>query len=125
MTIKYYWHKGDKGHGFWRWIAWKLPDKLVYWASLRLIAYASQGEFSATDVPSLTAMDALKRWEQRNRGMDNGEANGRNREVERFPPSSYDNKCFLELVSFTRRCLDARHAHSKRDSRWTLANEIS
>jgi hypothetical protein len=45
------------------WIAWRLPSYLVYWCSLRLIAYATQGEYGNTIVPELSAMDALKRWE--------------------------------------------------------------
>ena len=47
---------------FWLWFAWKLPRKLVYWASIRLIAHGTSGKFSKTIVPELTAMDALDRW---------------------------------------------------------------
>jgi hypothetical protein len=43
---------------------WCLPRWLVYWCSIRLIAYATQGEYANTIVPDLTAMDALKRWEK-------------------------------------------------------------
>ena len=43
-------------------IAWKIPKWLVYWASIRLVAYATQGNYSNTIVPDLSAMDALKRW---------------------------------------------------------------
>jgi hypothetical protein len=45
------------------WIAWRAPRWLVYWCSIRLMAYATQGEYSDQVVPDLTAMDALKRWE--------------------------------------------------------------
>jgi len=45
-----------------KWLAWKFPRDLVKWASLRLIANATQGQYSTTIVPELTAMDALKRW---------------------------------------------------------------
>ena len=58
----HYWHKGDRGSKFWMWIAWRVPRRLVYFASIRLIANAIQGEYSSTVVPDLTAMDALKRW---------------------------------------------------------------
>lgn len=44
------------------WLAWRLPHKLVYWAAIRLMAHATQGQYSNTEVPSLTVMDALKRW---------------------------------------------------------------
>jgi len=44
------------------WFAWKAPRWLVYWCSLRLIANATQGEYSNQEVPALLAMDALQRW---------------------------------------------------------------
>lgn len=43
-------------------IAWHLPRSVVYWCSIRLLAYATQGEYSDQVVPELYAMDALKRW---------------------------------------------------------------
>ncbi len=46
----------------WMWLAWKLPKTLVMWASVRLISYATVGEYGSTIVPELSAMDALKRW---------------------------------------------------------------
>lgn len=45
-----------------QWLAWRLPKRLVYWASIRLIANATQGKYSSTVVPELTAIEALKRW---------------------------------------------------------------
>lgn len=45
------------------WIAWKLPRCVVKWAAIRLVAHATQGKYSATVVPELTAMDAIQRWE--------------------------------------------------------------
>ncbi len=47
---------------FWLKLAYKLPRKLIYWASIRLICRATNGEYSNQAVPELTAMDALKRW---------------------------------------------------------------
>lgn len=41
-----------------------LPKTLVYWAAIRLIVHATTGKYSSQIVPDLTAMDALKRWEQ-------------------------------------------------------------
>jgi len=49
---------------FMRWVAWRLPRRLVMWAALRVVAYATQGDYSDTVVPDLTAMDALKRWNE-------------------------------------------------------------
>lgn len=45
------------------WIAWHMPKSLVKWCSIRLLANATQGEYSSQVVPELYAMDALKRWE--------------------------------------------------------------
>lgn len=47
-----------------RWIAWKLPKKLVYFCAIRLLAYATTGRYSDTIVPELSGMDALGRWEE-------------------------------------------------------------
>jgi len=46
----------------WMKIAWLLPRRLVMWCAIRLIAHATQGEYSNQEVPALGAMDALKRW---------------------------------------------------------------
>ena len=48
----------------WMWLAWRLPSTLVKWASIRLIAHATQGKYGSTVVPELSAMDALQRWEK-------------------------------------------------------------
>lgn len=44
-------------------VAWMLPRKLVYWCAIRVGAHATQGQYSNQEVPALTFMDALKRWE--------------------------------------------------------------
>ena len=44
------------------WIAWKLPAQLVMWCFSRVVANATQGEYSNQVVPELLAVDALKRW---------------------------------------------------------------
>ena len=44
-------------------IAGKLPRNIAYWAAIRVIANATQGPYSNTVVPELTAMEALKRWQ--------------------------------------------------------------
>jgi hypothetical protein len=46
------------------WFAYKLPKRIVYWAAIRMAAYASSGRYSTTIVPHLTVMDALERWEK-------------------------------------------------------------
>ena len=44
-------------------IVWALPKGVIYWCAIRLIANATQGEYSNQIVPDLSAMGALKRWE--------------------------------------------------------------
>lgn len=47
---------------FWIWIAWKLPRKLTYWTSLRLMVFAWAHPGNETP-DEISIMDALKRWE--------------------------------------------------------------
>ena len=44
------------------WFVWRLPKKIVMWSFVRVTAHASTGKWSNQIVPDLTAMDALKRW---------------------------------------------------------------
>ena len=44
-------------------LAWLLPRRLVYWCAIRIMANATTGKYGNQDVPALTAMDALQRWE--------------------------------------------------------------
>lgn len=46
-----------------RWVAWKLPRRIVYWSYIRVGAYATTGKHGSTVVPELNMMDALERWE--------------------------------------------------------------
>lgn len=56
------------GAGEWAWqaIAWRLPHELVRWCFVRVVAHATTGRFGWTVVPKLSAMDALKRWDEPN-----------------------------------------------------------
>lgn len=47
-----------------RWIAWKLPRRLVKWCGYRIGAEATTGEYSNQEVPALTFMDAMRRWDK-------------------------------------------------------------
>lgn len=49
-----------------KWLAWKLPELVVYWCYLRVAAHATSGKWASTPVPELKMMDALDRW-----GKDN------------------------------------------------------
>ena len=45
------------------WIAWHLPEWLVYWCAIRLGAYASTTDaMVGTNVPDMTFINALKEW---------------------------------------------------------------
>ena len=46
----------------WRWLAGKLPKNLVYWAAAHLIAHATSGKYGDTEVPGLSAIEALGRY---------------------------------------------------------------
>jgi hypothetical protein len=46
---------------FWMWLAWKLPRRLAYWATVRVGADASF-KLPHQDVSSITIMSALQRW---------------------------------------------------------------
>lgn len=43
-------------------VAHLLPRWLVYWATIRLFAAATTGDYSSTVVPELEVGEALKRW---------------------------------------------------------------
>lgn len=49
----------------WIKIAWALPRCLVYWCAIRLMAYATQGQYGNQEVPALLAIDALRRWNEK------------------------------------------------------------
>ncbi len=47
---------------FWIWLAWKLPKRLAYWATVRVGAEATMPPYGNQIVPELTVMTALERW---------------------------------------------------------------
>lgn len=53
-----------KREAFIRWIAWKLPKKLVMWSYIRVGAHATTGQYENTVVPELGMMEALDRWDK-------------------------------------------------------------
>jgi hypothetical protein len=58
LSLDYFWHR----------VAWRLPQRLVYWAAIRLIAHATSGKWRDTEAPVLAAMEALGRWESQSQG---------------------------------------------------------
>lgn len=49
----------------WRWLAYRLPRDVVYFATIRLWAEATTGKLKDVESPSVTVADALKAWESR------------------------------------------------------------
>ena len=45
-----------------RWLAWKMPKRLVYWCAVRVGAAATTGQWSSQVVPELTLIEALERY---------------------------------------------------------------
>ena len=46
-----------------RWIANHLPCSIVYYAVVRVWAYATTGKYGGTEVDDLTVSAALSRWQ--------------------------------------------------------------
>ena len=46
----------------WKWIAYHLPRRLVYWAAMRMLAEATTGPYAHQEVPKLTFMMGVARW---------------------------------------------------------------
>lgn len=44
-------------------IAYMLPEKVAYFATIRVGAHATTGIHSSTCVPDMTFIEALKRWD--------------------------------------------------------------
>lgn len=45
-------------------VACCLPQWLVYWSFIRLVAFATTGKYQKTDTFQLTCIEALRRWEE-------------------------------------------------------------
>jgi hypothetical protein len=56
---------------FWQWVANMLPRNLVYWSAIRLIAHATMGRWSDEQVTEVTAVAALRRWDEEGRTAQN------------------------------------------------------
>lgn len=50
---------------FYRWLAYRLPRRVVHWAAIRLMAEATSGKYGHTIVPSLPITEAIKRWSEK------------------------------------------------------------
>ena len=51
----------------WQWIAYRLPQRVLYWAVVRATAATSTSvQFARTEAGQITAFDVLKYYEQPN-----------------------------------------------------------
>lgn len=53
-----------KQEKFWLWVSAALPDALIYWAGIRLLSNGTSGKWSKQEVPALTVLAALDRWDE-------------------------------------------------------------
>ena len=66
FRMRYLLWRANAGDRFWMRLAWLLPKRLAYWATIRLHGHATTGRWSHQVVPDLTFTEALTRWESRN-----------------------------------------------------------
>lgn len=48
-----------------RWIADRMPKRVIYFGFIRAFSKATTGKWSDTEVPGVTAMTVLKRWTEK------------------------------------------------------------
>lgn len=51
-----------------RWIAWSIPQGIVYWVGIRMSAHATQGPWSNEHPDRVSIMDMLNRWPDQGNG---------------------------------------------------------
>lgn len=49
---------------FYKWLAHRLPRRLVFFCAVRVGAETTTGKFGNTIVPEITLITCLKRWEE-------------------------------------------------------------
>ncbi len=47
-----------------RWIAWKLPWKVIYWVLIRAWSHATTGGNSNSEAPGMTMNTVMERWDR-------------------------------------------------------------
>jgi hypothetical protein len=48
-----------------KWLAWRLPRRIVGWAFIRVMAHATTGPYEKEVVSELAGMEAIRRWDVR------------------------------------------------------------
>lgn len=46
-------------------IVWRLPRTMVMWCAIRVGAHATNGKWSSQEVPALSFIDAIQRWDDK------------------------------------------------------------
>ena len=66
------------------WLSSRMPRGLVYWCAIRLFVHATVGRYSGQVVPELTALEALRRWDNKVIWNQAYNTDGEVREVDQF-----------------------------------------
>ena len=48
------------------WVAWHLPEYLVYWCALRVLAFATTGKYGNKHPDEISVLDAVEAWRTKN-----------------------------------------------------------
>lgn len=51
-------------------IVWLLPEWMIYWAGIRLLAKATTGKYGDTEPTSIDIVEILNRWEEKDEPED-------------------------------------------------------
>jgi hypothetical protein len=62
VRIELAYQRQKRSERFWTFLAWKLPNKLAYWAYIRVAAHGSTGKYSTQVVPEMLMIEGLERW---------------------------------------------------------------
>jgi hypothetical protein len=52
---------------FWRWLAWKMPRRLVFWCASRLFSHAAMDTKSGDEMVEMNWIDAIHKWNEQSR----------------------------------------------------------
>jgi hypothetical protein len=67
MPIDYPYERRKRIEKIQLWIIDRLPERVIYRAAIKLMAYGTTGRYSSQVVPELTITEALKRWHRDHR----------------------------------------------------------
>jgi hypothetical protein len=53
-----------RADNWWSWLAWHMPRRLAYWCAVRVFVHATGEEWSSEEVPEVTCLEAMRRWDK-------------------------------------------------------------